>query len=59
MTSSRFNLDSTSKTLNLSFLQFNERFGFQNIVPHFEPFFTDITNVRVGSPLHLFSSKTM
>ena len=30
MTSSRFNLSSTSKTLNFSFLQFNERFGSEN-----------------------------
>ena len=30
MTSSRFNLSSTSKTLNFSFLQFNEWFGSEN-----------------------------
>ena len=32
MTSSRFNLDSTSKILNLSFLRFSEWFEFQNLV---------------------------
>ena len=31
MTSSRFDLGSTSKTLNLSFLGFNERSGFENL----------------------------
>ena len=30
MTSSRFDFDSTSKTLNISFLRFIERSGFQN-----------------------------
>ena len=30
MTSSRFDFDSTSKTLNISLLRFIERFGFQN-----------------------------
>ena len=32
MTSSRFDLGSTSKTLNLSFLRFNERSGSENFV---------------------------
>ena len=31
MTLSRFNLGSTSKTLNLSLLRFNERFGSENL----------------------------
>ena len=31
MTSSRFDLDSTSKTLNLFFLRFNERSGSENL----------------------------
>ena len=32
MTSSRFDLGSTSKTLNLSLLRFNERSGSENLV---------------------------
>ena len=32
MTSSRFDLDSTSKTLNLSLLRFNERSGSENFI---------------------------
>ena len=31
MVQPRFNLGSTLKTLNLSFLQFNERLGFENL----------------------------
>ena len=31
MTSSRFDLGSTSKNLNFSLLRFNERFGFENL----------------------------
>ena len=31
MTSSQFDLDSTSKPLNLSFLQFNEQFKSENL----------------------------
>ena len=34
MTLSRFDSDSTLKTLNLSFLRFNERSGFQNLSNH-------------------------
>ena len=36
MTSSRFDLDLTSKPLNLSFLWFNERFGSENIARYNE-----------------------
>ena len=36
MTSSQFDLGSTSKTLNLSLLRFNERSGFQNLVQQFD-----------------------
>ena len=35
--SSRFNLSSTSKTLNLSLLRFNERSGFQNLANNLDP----------------------
>ena len=33
MTSSRFDFGSTSKTLNLSFLRFNEMSGSENLLP--------------------------
>ena len=36
MTSSQFDLDLTSKPLNLSFLWFNERFGSENIARYNE-----------------------
>ena len=35
MTSLRFDPDSTSKTLNLSLLQFNERSGSENLTVHY------------------------
>ena len=49
MTSSRFDLGSTSKTLNLSLLRFNERYGFQNhecILR--DPFLVRIPLIRVS-----------
>ena len=35
MVRSRFDLGSTSKTLNLSLLRFNERSGFENLVDYY------------------------
>ena len=47
MTSSRFDLGSTLKTLNLSLLRFNERFGSENLGPQTSELTTTITNLEL------------